>query len=265
MKCIYCNSEVADGMQFCPYCGKEQIEMFKCNACGETFQLHKDMMFCPNCGNKIVDNNLSDAQSSLSDNNIKNPLEEHVKEFLYRHCNKDTLDIVCFVAFFLQFVYIIYNGRFLGFSGFLYDLSYNLTDILPEWLLLLCMNLSYMYMSLCVIDTCYSKGLRSWVNYCLPIAWGLFIFLLLISNFTFVRVKDLRLLLQFVIIIDLLQIYLACLINKTDLAWLGKVLIVSSISSIIQVLVPDSIIIFVVDIILTIYLIHTIKQSCYNY
>jgi hypothetical protein len=223
------------------------------------------MIFCPHCGTKIVkNNNNTDSQASTNENNTINPLEEHVKDFLYRNCNENTLDIVCFVAILLQFVYILYYGKFLGFSGIFYDMSDNLSDILPEWILLLCMNLSYMYMSLCVIDMCYTKKIRSWVNYCLPIAWGIFIFLLLIANFTSIRTADLKLLLQFVIIIDLMQIYLACLLNKTDSEWLGKVLIASSVSSIIQTLVPDSIVLFVIDVILTIYLIHTIRQMCHG-
>lgn len=265
MKCKYCHSNIDYSTNFCPYCGKEQLEMFKCNTCGKTFQVHKNMIFCPHCGTKIVENNNNtDSQASTNENNTINPLEEHVKDFLYRNCNENTLDIVCFVAILLQFVYILYYGKFLGFSGIFYDMSDNLSDILPEWILLLCMNLSYMYMSLCVIDMCYTKKIRSWVNYCLPIAWGIFIFLLLIANFTSIRTADLKLLLQFVIIIDLMQIYLACLLNKTDSEWLGKVLIASSVSSIIQTLVPDSIVLFVIDVILTIYLIHTIRQMCHG-
>lgn len=266
MKCKYCNSIIDEKTNYCPYCGKEQLEMQKCNVCGKILQVHKNMMFCPNCGNKIdeaIEN--SDIQESPDVHNTSNPLEEHVRDFLNRKCNKDTLDVVCFVAFILQVVYLIYYGDFLGFSGVFYDLSYNLTNILPEWLLLLIMNLSYMYITSCVVDTCNSKNIHSWVNYSLPIAWGLFILLLLIAHFTLIRNADLKLLLQFVIVIYMMQIYLACLINKSELGWLAKVIIASSVCSIIHVLIPNSVVLFVIDVIVTIYYIHTVRQLCYNY
>ena len=49
MKCIKCNSVVADGMQFCPYCGNPILQ--KCDKCGA--ELEEGAAFCSNCGNRI--------------------------------------------------------------------------------------------------------------------------------------------------------------------------------------------------------------------
>ena len=49
MKCIKCNSDVADGMQFCPYCGNPMSQ--KCEKCGA--ELEEGATFCSNCGNRI--------------------------------------------------------------------------------------------------------------------------------------------------------------------------------------------------------------------
>lgn len=272
MKCKYCNSIIDENTNYCPYCGKEQLEIYKCSVCRKTFQVHKKMAFCPNCGNKIEeDDENSDHEESPevyntdNTNNTSNPLEEHVRDFLNWRCDKDTLDIVCFTAFIFQIVYLIYYGDFLGFKGFFYDLSYNLTNILPEWLLPLILNLSYLYIASCVIDTCNARNIYSWVNYCLPIAWGILILLYVIANFTFIRNEDLKLLLQFAIVIDVMQIYLASLINKSDLGWLAKVIIATSVCSILQILIPCSIILFTIDVIVRLYYIHTVRQLCYNY
>ena len=49
MKCFKCNSDVADGMQFCPYCGNPMSQ--KCEKCGA--ELEEGATFCSNCGNRI--------------------------------------------------------------------------------------------------------------------------------------------------------------------------------------------------------------------
>ena len=49
MKCIKCNSDVADGMQFCPYCGNPMSQ--KCEKCGAELEI--GATFCSNCGNRI--------------------------------------------------------------------------------------------------------------------------------------------------------------------------------------------------------------------
>lgn len=53
MKCNHCNSEVADGTNFCPYCGN-RIELpisLKCPQCNT--EVANGTKFCPNCGSPI--------------------------------------------------------------------------------------------------------------------------------------------------------------------------------------------------------------------
>ena len=54
MRCTNCNSEVADGMQFCPYCGSPiSVSMPKvCSKCGT--EIEEGEKFCTNCGSPIV-------------------------------------------------------------------------------------------------------------------------------------------------------------------------------------------------------------------
>jgi len=54
MRCTNCNSEVADGMQFCPYCGSPiSISMPKvCSKCGT--EIEEGEKFCTNCGSPII-------------------------------------------------------------------------------------------------------------------------------------------------------------------------------------------------------------------
>lgn len=53
MKCNHCNSEVADGTKFCPYCGN-RIELpvsLRCPQCNT--EVADGTKFCPNCGSPI--------------------------------------------------------------------------------------------------------------------------------------------------------------------------------------------------------------------
>lgn len=53
MKCNHCNAEVADGTNFCPYCGN-RIELpisLKCPQCNT--EVADGTKFCPNCGSPI--------------------------------------------------------------------------------------------------------------------------------------------------------------------------------------------------------------------
>lgn len=53
MKCNHCNSEVADGTNFCPYCGKPigVPQSLKCPLCN--LDVPEGTKFCPNCGSPI--------------------------------------------------------------------------------------------------------------------------------------------------------------------------------------------------------------------
>lgn len=53
MKCNHCNSEVAEGTNFCPNCGNriEQPQSPKCPKCNT--DVAEGTKFCPNCGNPI--------------------------------------------------------------------------------------------------------------------------------------------------------------------------------------------------------------------
>lgn len=53
MKCNHCNSEVAEGTKFCPYCGN-RIELpisLRCPQCNT--EVANGTKFCPNCGSPI--------------------------------------------------------------------------------------------------------------------------------------------------------------------------------------------------------------------
>ena len=67
MKCNHCNSEVADGTNFCPNCGNRiEIPQPKiCTHCGT--KLEEGEKFCPNCGkpaNDFAQPNQGQPQSS---------------------------------------------------------------------------------------------------------------------------------------------------------------------------------------------------------
>lgn len=53
MKCINCNSDVAEGMHFCPYCGSpiEIMQPQRCTHCNT--ELTEGAKFCPNCGSPV--------------------------------------------------------------------------------------------------------------------------------------------------------------------------------------------------------------------
>ena len=54
MKCNHCNSEVADGTKFCPYCGN-RIELpisLRCPQCNT--EVADGTKFCPNCGSPMA-------------------------------------------------------------------------------------------------------------------------------------------------------------------------------------------------------------------
>lgn len=53
MKCIHCNSEVAEGTNYCPYCGKPigVPQSLKCPQCN--LDVPEGTEFCPNCGSPI--------------------------------------------------------------------------------------------------------------------------------------------------------------------------------------------------------------------
>ena len=48
MKCVYCNSELVSGAQFCPECGKEQPILMPCVSCGKS--ILADAVYCEHCG-----------------------------------------------------------------------------------------------------------------------------------------------------------------------------------------------------------------------
>lgn len=52
MICPNCNSEVKDGMRFCPKCGTEIPQIRYCSECGT--ELKDGMRFCPKCGVSIL-------------------------------------------------------------------------------------------------------------------------------------------------------------------------------------------------------------------
>ena len=53
MKCNHCNSEVADGTNFCPNCGNriETTQSLKCPQCNT--EVADSVKFCPNCGSSV--------------------------------------------------------------------------------------------------------------------------------------------------------------------------------------------------------------------
>ena len=55
MNCSYCNSEVKEGMKFCPSCGREININVICPICGK--EVKNGLKFCSNCGNKISNQN----------------------------------------------------------------------------------------------------------------------------------------------------------------------------------------------------------------
>ena len=54
MKCNRCNTEVADGTNFCPECGNhiEPVQPLKCPQCNTTVE--EGIKFCPECGSPIA-------------------------------------------------------------------------------------------------------------------------------------------------------------------------------------------------------------------
>lgn len=48
MKCVYCNSELVSGAQFCPECGKEQPSLKPCVSCGQP--ILANAVYCEHCG-----------------------------------------------------------------------------------------------------------------------------------------------------------------------------------------------------------------------
>ena len=48
MKCVYCNSDLVNGAQFCSECGKPQPTYKICTTCGQT--VLADAVYCENCG-----------------------------------------------------------------------------------------------------------------------------------------------------------------------------------------------------------------------
>ena len=57
MRCPNCNSEVKDGMKFCPKCGIEISQIQFCPNCGT--EIKEGTCFCPQCGINI--NNISNV------------------------------------------------------------------------------------------------------------------------------------------------------------------------------------------------------------
>lgn len=53
MKCNHCNADVADGTNFCPYCGNriELPQALRCPQCNT--ELTDGVKFCPNCGSPV--------------------------------------------------------------------------------------------------------------------------------------------------------------------------------------------------------------------
>ena len=50
MYCKKCNTEIANNMKFCPYCGTstQETDIRKCEVCGYSWLTGEDL--CPNCG-----------------------------------------------------------------------------------------------------------------------------------------------------------------------------------------------------------------------
>lgn len=62
MRCFFCNAEIEQGAQFCPYCGKDLSKFNKCIKCGEL--LDGGTVFCPNCGTKQLHQDISGKTKS---------------------------------------------------------------------------------------------------------------------------------------------------------------------------------------------------------
>ena len=67
MKCSKCNSEVKDGMKFCPKCATEMPQIHFCSQCGA--ELKEGMKFCPKCGCSIYGNSAHVDNSAYVFNN----------------------------------------------------------------------------------------------------------------------------------------------------------------------------------------------------
>ena len=100
MKCQKCNSEVKDGLKFCPKCGSEIPKIHFCSKCGA--ELKDGLRFCPKCGSAIEDSNRGDAvfnNSSPKSSVITCPICNHpltidnsicpnCHRYLYYKCTK---------------------------------------------------------------------------------------------------------------------------------------------------------------------------------
>ena len=51
MKCPNCNSDVKDGMKFCPKCGTKMPQVYRCAKCN--FEVREGAKYCPRCGTPI--------------------------------------------------------------------------------------------------------------------------------------------------------------------------------------------------------------------
>lgn len=66
MNCPNCQSEVKDGMRFCPNCGNEIPEKRICPSCGSEIT-DTDMQFCKNCGSSLPFEQSKTNYSQLTD------------------------------------------------------------------------------------------------------------------------------------------------------------------------------------------------------
>ncbi len=96
MKCPNCQSEVKDGMRFCPNCGNEVPQKRICPSCGSEIT-EANMRFCKNCGSPLyIEKRVSYSTSKNTD--IKCPICNtslsigdqqclHCQKVLYFQCN----------------------------------------------------------------------------------------------------------------------------------------------------------------------------------
>lgn len=72
MKCKHCNSEIADNIKFCSFCGKKVDKKFECPYCHN--ELKNETKFCTFCGSP-VDNNKIYTQTINQNNNQYQPTQ----------------------------------------------------------------------------------------------------------------------------------------------------------------------------------------------
>lgn len=80
MKCISCNSEISDSVNFCPECGAKVIRVKYCSQCGT--KLHSNVKFCHECGAPIEEGKQSET-SSLALNTNSEVDKKYTKQELY--------------------------------------------------------------------------------------------------------------------------------------------------------------------------------------